>query len=173
MINAGDELGRSQGGNNNPYNQDNATTWFDWDLEPWQEDLLATTRHLVGIRREHPALRQRTWAEGREVHEDGSIDLAWYGADGQPMQDWSSPDNRTLQMLVNGAWLGHESVLVVLHGGLHEQQLRLPAAPGLSAFTLLWDSVWERPERGGTVRAGEEVTLAPLSLRTYAVTDPT
>ena len=65
MINAGDELGRSQGGNNNPYNQDNATTWFDWDLEPWQEDLLATTRHLVAIRREHPALRQRTWAEGK------------------------------------------------------------------------------------------------------------
>ena len=113
----------------------------------------------------------------REIYlkalEDGSIDLAWYGADGQPMQDWSSPDNRTLQMLVNGAWLGHESVLVVLHGGLHEQQLRLPHAPGLSAFKLLWDSVWERPERGDTVRAGEELTLAPLSLRTYAVTDPT
>ena len=59
MINAGDELGRSQGGNNNPYNQDNETTWFDWDLEPWQEDLLATARHLVKIRTDHPVLRQR------------------------------------------------------------------------------------------------------------------
>ena len=173
MINAGDELGRSQGGNNNPYNQNNETTWFDWDLEPWQEDLLATTRHLIGIRREHPALRQRTWAEGREVHEDGSIDLAWFGANGHPMHDWSSPENRTLQMLVNGAWLGHESVLVMLHGDLYERQVRLPAAPGLSAYRLLWDSVWERPQHGDTVRAGEDVTMAPLSLRTYAVTDAT
>jgi glycogen operon protein len=173
MINAGDELGRSQGGNNNPYNQDNAAMWLDWDLEPWQEDLLATTQHLVAIRREHPALRQRTWAEGREVHEDGSIDLAWYGADGHLMNDWASRGNRTLQMLVNGAWLGHESVLVVFHGGLHEQRLRLPETPGLCAYRLLWDSVWERPQRGGASRAAEEIILPPLSLRAYAVTDPT
>ena len=173
MINAGDEFGRTQNGNNNPYNQDNATTWFDWDLAPWQEDLLATTRHLVAIRREHPALRQRTWAEGREVHEDGSIDLAWYAADGSPMQDWTSPDNRTLQMLVNGAWLGHESVLVVLHGGLDEQQATLPTAPGLTAYRLLWDSQWERPEDGEQTAAGDHITLAPLSMRAYAVTDPT
>ncbi|WP_353950780.1 glycogen debranching protein GlgX [Knoellia sp. S7-12] len=173
MINAGDEFGRSQNGNNNPYNQDNATTWFDWDLAPWQDDLLATTRHLLAIRREHPALRQRTWALGREVHEDGSIDLAWYAADGSPMGDWSSPDNRTLQMLVNGAWLGHESVLVVLHGGQDERQVTLPKAPSLAAYRLLWDSAWERPEDGDRSDAGSQVILAALSMRAYAVTDPT
>ncbi|GGB85177.1 glycogen debranching protein [Knoellia flava TL1] len=173
MINAGDELGRSQGGNNNPYNQDNPTTWFDWDLEPWQEDLLATTKHLIAIRREHPALRQRTWAEGKEVHADGSIDLAWYAADGEAMRDWSAPGQRTLQMLVNGAWLGHESVLVVLHGGREEQPVVLPKAPGLSAYRLLWDSVWKRPEHTEPTPAGEEVAMAPLSMRVYAVTDPT
>ena len=89
------------------------------------------------------------------------------------MEDWSSPENRTLQMLVNGAWLGHESVLVVLHGGRDAQEVTLPRAPSLSAYRLLWDSAWERPEDGDSVEAGTRVTVDPLSLRAYAVTDPT
>ena len=89
------------------------------------------------------------------------------------MTHWSDPDHRTLLMLVNGAWLGHESVLVVLHGGPHEQPVCLPEAPGLWGYRLLWDSVWERPEHTEPSRAGEVTTMAPLSMRAYAVTDPT
>ena len=54
MINGGDEFGRSQQGNNNPYCQDNEISWYSWELEQWQEDLLETVRHLVALRREHP-----------------------------------------------------------------------------------------------------------------------
>jgi glycogen operon protein len=176
MINAGDEFGRTQGGNNNPYCQDNEISWFDWDLEPWQRDLLATTRHLLTIRRSHPALRQRTWALGEAVHADGSIDLAWFGADGTELNGgWHDPATRTLQMLVNGAWLDDQSVLVVLHGGIHDAEVTLPSVPGATAYTLLWDSAWERPDdeaAGASVPPGP-VTIVPLSMRAYAVSDPT
>ena len=92
MLNAGDEFGRSQRGNNNPYSQDNEISWMSWDLEPWQEDLLETTRHLVRLRQEHPVLRQRAFFSGRQVHADGSTDLAWFAADGHPMGErWDGP----------------------------------------------------------------------------------
>ncbi|MBP6995169.1 MAG: glycogen debranching protein GlgX [Phycicoccus sp.] len=173
MINGGDEFGRSQGGNNNPYCQDNEISWFDWSWEPWQADLHATTRHLLALRRRFPALRQRTWAEGEPVHEDGSVDLAWYDAAGEPMvQQWGDPHLHTLQMLVNGAWLGGESVLVVLQTD-DDASVTLPSAPGVSAYTLVWDSTWERPQPAGEpVRPGP-TAVAPRTIQVYAVTDPT
>ena len=173
MLNAGDEHGHSRGGNNNPYCQDNEISWFDWNLEPWQEDLLATTTHLLTIRREHPALRQRTWSLGRKVQDDGSVDLAWFAADGTPMDgEWHDPRTRTLQMLVNGAWLGVRSVLVVLHGGIHDATVNLPDVPGLTAYRLLWDSAWERPQPGTTVAPPGPVALSALSMQVYAADDP-
>ncbi len=128
MLNAGDELGRTQRGNNNAYCQDNEISWFDWELAPWQEDLLATTRFLVRLRREHRVLRQRTFFQGRPVTDDGAQDVAWYGADGTPMTDgaWGDPATRTLQLLLDGAWLGEESVLLVLHGGVRDEAVTLP-----------------------------------------------
>ena len=127
MLNAGDEMGRTQGGNNNAYCQDNATSWIDWDLSPWQRDLLATTQHLVRLRQALPALRQRVWALGRQVHDDGSRDMEWYAADGTAMgQRWDHPGTRVVQMYVGGAWLGADSALVVVNGGAHEHAVTLP-----------------------------------------------
>ena len=98
MINAGDELGRSQGGNNNPYCQDNGTSWINWDLEPWQQDLLDTTSHLIRVRQALPVLRQRVWALGRQVHDDGTRDMEWYAADGNPMGDRRAQGGRLVQL---------------------------------------------------------------------------
>ena len=108
MLNAGDEMGRTQGGNNNAYCQDNETSWLDWDLAPWQRDLLATTRHLTRVRRDLPALRQRVWALGRQVHDDGSRDMEWYAADGTAMGGGWDDGTRVVQMYVAGAWMGAE-----------------------------------------------------------------
>ena len=131
MINAGDELGRSQGGNNNAYCQDNETSWIDWDLEPWQEDLLATTRHVARVRRDLPALRQRVWALGRQVHDDGTRDMEWYAADGRLMgHRWDDPGVRVVQMYVAGAWLAADSALVVVNGGREETEVVLPVGTG-------------------------------------------
>jgi glycogen operon protein len=174
MLNGGDELGRSQGGNNNPYCQDNETTWFDWDLAPWQQDLLETCRFLARLRADHPVLRQRTFFTGREVHEDGRTDLAWFGSDGEELQagHWENPATRTLQMLLDGTRLGEQSVLVVLHGEVAPGKVTLPAGPGHAAYQLLWDSTAERPgPPGGTVRPGP-VEIGPACIRVYRTVEP-
>ncbi len=170
MINAGDELGRSQGGNNNAYCQDNETSWFDWELAPWQQDLLETTRHLVRLRATLPVLRQRTFPSGRPVGDDGSTDIAWYDASGALMTDavWTDPSVRTLAMYLDGAELGERSVLVVVHGGAHPATVTLPRPPGLTAYELLWDSVWERPEAACVVDpAAGPVEMTAASMRVY------
>ena len=172
MLNAGDEFGRGQRGNNNPYSQDNEISWMSWDLEPWQEDLLTTTRHLVRLRQEHPVLRQRSFFHGRQVHEDGSTDLAWFGADGHPMGDrWGGSSVEVVQALYGGVWLGHRTVLLSLNGAAREVEATLPTSPGTTAYELLWDSNDDVPAPpGGPVGAGTVVTMAPASMRVWRST---
>jgi len=80
MLVAGDEIGRTQQGNNNAYCQDNEISWVNWHLEPWQQDLLRFTRGLVRLRQEQPVLRRRRFFEGRKVRD--SADIAWFKPDG-------------------------------------------------------------------------------------------
>ena len=174
MLGGGDEFGRTQWGNNNAYCQDNDLSWYDWELAPWQRDLLETARFLSRLRRDNPALRQRTFFTGREVHEDGSTDLAWFDAEGEPMSTgWDDPATRTLQMLLNGAWVGHESVLLVLHGGAEDAKVRLPAVPGLTAYQLLWDSAQERPGSAAAPVKPGPVPVGAASLLVYRAADAT
>jgi isoamylase len=175
MLNAGDELGRTQGGNNNPYCQDNETSWVDWELADWQRDLLATTSFLADLRVRHPVLRQRTFFTGRAVHEDGSTDLAWFDGEGRPMENgrWEDPGTRTLLMYLDGAWIGTDSLLLVFHGQADDGVVTLPSPPGLTAYELLWDSAQERPTAPeDAVRPGP-VQVSAASLRVYRATDPT
>ena len=170
MINAGDEFGRTQGGNNNPFCQDNATSWFDWDLAAWQQDLLETTRFLVRLRATLPVLRQRTFPTGRPVGEDGATDIAWYDASGRPMTDavWTDPSVRTLSMYLDGADLGERSVLVLVHGGAVPAAVTLPEPPGGTAYERLWDSAWERPQRTEIVDpAAGPVDVTAASMQVY------
>lgn len=94
MILAGDELGNSQGGNNNAYNQDNETAWIAWDAA--DENFLAFTRRMIAFRKAHPILRQKLFLHARERAIDGLEDLFWRRDDGQPMttQDWIDPSRR-------------------------------------------------------------------------------
>jgi isoamylase len=86
MIAHGDELGRTQQGNNNVYCQDNELSWIDWDLDQPRQDLLAVTRRLVQLRHDHPVLRHRRFFRG-DAPDGGIGDLAWLLPDGNRMQD--------------------------------------------------------------------------------------
>jgi isoamylase len=179
MINAGDELGRSQWGNNNPYCLDIEEMWFDWDLARWQEDLLETVRFLLALRRDHPVLRQRTFHTGHAVHDDGSVDIAWFGGHGRELTrtEWESGVTHTLSALLNGAWIGTHSLLIVLHGAAEPSTVTLPDAPALRGYSLLWSSEWETPRTLDATEdptpAGTEVPMGEASLRVYRVVDPT
>ena len=104
MLVAGDEMGRTQGGNNNAYCQDNEISWIDWDLADWQRDLFEFTRVLLTIRREHKVFRQRYFFEGSPVREGGPEDLAWFGPDGQLLSGdaWHSGDTKAIGMYLAG-----------------------------------------------------------------------
>ena len=85
MLTAGDERGRTQGGNNNAYCQDNEISWIDWRPDDAWLDVYEITRTALRLRREHPALRQRHWFEGRPTIEGGPKDIAWMHPDGREM----------------------------------------------------------------------------------------
>jgi isoamylase len=171
MINAGDELGRSQAGNNNAYCQDNAVSWFDWDLEPWQQDLLATTRFLTRTRAGSPVLGQRSFVTRPAAHQDGArdgADFQWFSADGQPMRtgSWDDPHNRTLVMFLDAGHVGGQSLLFIFHGGGQDAEVVLPAlAPGGkdTAYRLVWDSAWERPPASADESGGDDLGEGTVS----------
>ncbi|UZN04490.1 glycogen debranching protein GlgX [Cellulomonas sp. S1-8] len=176
MITGGDEMGRSQGGNNNAYCQDNAISWVRWDLAPWRAAQLATARHLLALRRDHPALRTETFYSGRPRTADGPADLGWYGADGAPFDHgrWHDASIRTFQMVRCAPPPDDDEVLLVVNGALDAVDVRL-VDDDARPWTLAWDSVWEHPSEvstvaitGGLHLPGDTVTtIEPLSMRVY------
>ncbi len=104
MITAGDERGRTQRGNNNAYCQDNEISWVDWRPDDAWLDLYETTKAALRLRREHPALRQRHFLEGRPTVEGGPKDLAWIHPEGREMTDadWFDEGLHTFGMFVSG-----------------------------------------------------------------------
>ncbi len=185
MLVAGDELGRTQGGNNNAYCQDNEIGWVDWSLldeEPWTRQLLALARRLLALRHAHPVLRRRAFFSGRPQGEDGLRDLAWFTAKGVEMteQDWYAPTATIAFYLsgrdipgrdARGGPIRDDSFLVVLHAGHTEAEQRLPGPPWAESYELLVDTTGEdQEEPPGTVHdGGEAVRVAPRSALLWRV----
>ena len=134
MLLAGDEIGRTQRGNNNAYCQDGPVTWVNWNLTEWQEDLRAVAKRLIAARRENPALRPATCADGA-----GENAMHWFTADGHAMDEaaWTTPENRTLQYL---AVVPGNATLLVVHGDETTMRVALPEQEGVSGYELLWSS---------------------------------
>ncbi len=102
MLVAGDELGRSQGGNNNAYSQDNELSWIDWEAA--DTDLHQFTRELIALRRQHPVFRRRRFFEGQAPRGERFVDIAWLTPEGELMSDehWESGFAKSLQIFLNG-----------------------------------------------------------------------
>jgi len=171
MIAAGDEMGRTQRGNNNAYCLDSPVTWINWRLEPWQRDLLATTAAMFRLRSQHPALRPTQFFTGNPK-DDGVPDLAWYDAAGQVVGSWQWDDSsfRTLQMLRRGPAPGDRDALLVINGRAEPASVMLaPPPPGLT-WELVGDSAKPTPEETPAGPTAPEITLSPLSLRLFLST---
>jgi isoamylase len=100
MLLSGDEVGRTQHGNNNVYCQDNEVAWFDWEV--CDADLLEYTKALIALRTEHPVFRRRRWFQGRPLR--GTPDVAWLKSDGSEMSedDWSGGHATSIGLFLNG-----------------------------------------------------------------------
>ncbi len=181
MLVMGDELGRTQGGNNNAYCQDNAISWVDWDLAPDQQDLLAWARALVDVRRRHPALRQTQFFDGRPVADGQPPDLAWLRRDGSPMTDgdWHSSDTHTLVMALSGELFVRDedgrplrdvAFLLVLNRDDDDVELTLPLTPYGTGYHRLLDTSLARPDDDGpTHPAGSTTTVGACSVTLFRV----
>ncbi|HVM35115.1 MAG TPA: glycogen debranching protein GlgX [Actinomycetota bacterium] len=104
MLLGGDEIGRTQRGNNNAYCQDNELSWFDWSLVDENLALLGFTRRLMAFRARHPVFRRRRWFEGRDVTGSGLSDIAWFNPDGSAMtaDQWSNGFAKSVGVFLNG-----------------------------------------------------------------------
>jgi len=102
MLLGGDEIGRTQQGNNNAYCQDNEISWFDWDHI--DEQLLEFVRHLVRLRWDHPVFRRRRWFMGRAINGSDLHDIGWFAPDGKLMthENWRQDFAKSLMVFLNG-----------------------------------------------------------------------
>ena len=105
MLLGGDEIGRTQGGNNNGYAQDNETSWFDW--EHADRELLAFVRQLIAFRHAHPAFRRRRWFQNRPIHGDDTHEIEWFAPDGARMGDdhWHDRLDQGIGVFISGEGL--------------------------------------------------------------------
>jgi glycogen operon protein len=149
MLTAGDEFGRTQGGNNNAYVQDNEVSWLRWATDSAATDLLETTRYLLRLRREHPALRADSFFLGSPRPNESDPDLLWFADSGVPMEPatWNQTCRRVLQMLRPGPAAGDADVLLVINGNLDDAHVTLPprADTNSAPWQLVWDSSWDFP----------------------------
>ena len=168
MITAGDEVGRSQRGNNNAYCHDSELTWLDWHHEGWQQDLYRVVRRLLQLRRENPALRPVRYGRWGETVPNAT-QMDWFNKDGlaMTMTDWDSPAERTLQYLAASTPEFEEfnRILLIVHGIEEEVEVTLPAHEGVDGYTLLWDS--SHDDIGDLVSEhapGETLVVGPASM---------
>ncbi|HQX63091.1 MAG TPA: hypothetical protein PK593_06485, partial [Thermomicrobiales bacterium] len=177
MLSGGDEIGRTQGGNNNTYCQDNATSWYDWDLDPAGDALLSFTKRLIAIRKRHPVLRRRRFFQGRRVYGSDIRDITWFRPDGKLMTDdeWDAGWIRTLGMRLAGDALGDvdergepivDDTLLILASAHHEPiDFMMPGVqPGVE-WELIFDTSSPGPnEQPRRYTVGENYRLAGRSV---------
>ncbi|NYD41304.1 glycogen debranching protein GlgX [Nocardioides panaciterrulae] len=175
MITAGDERGRTQRGNNNAYSQDNEISWIDWRPDDAWLDVYEVTREALRLRREHPALRQRHWFEGRPAILGGPKDLTWLHPSGREMtaDDWHDESLRVVAMFVSGKPLrspgprGEQQVdksfLIYLNSAADPAALEIPENVWVQAGEVVLSTDPALPA-GTSVKAGDRITVASRSV---------
>ena len=153
MLLGGDEVGRTQGGNNNGYAQDNETSWFSWELRRRDRQLLAFTRSLIRLFNQHPVLRRRRFFQGRLIRGSRVKDLTWYAPDGAEMTDaqWHAAGVRTLGVQYAGDAIEErgprgerildDTLLVILNADERPVAFTLPNHEAAKRWELVFDTV--------------------------------
>ena len=179
MISGGDEIARSQRGNNNSYCQDNELNWYDWKLDAPRKRLLEFTSKLVHLRREHPNLHRRKFFQDRVIRKtngDSVVhDLSWFGTDGKSLSNeaWSTEWNRSLAILLNGNTLQvsddegrpvvDDSFLIMVNAASEGVEFVLPPTPNGGYWSHLIDTE-NIADPFATTEVGDKVILGGRSM---------
>ena len=172
MLNHGDELGRTQEGNNNAYCQDNEISWLPWPISPTNRGLLTFCRRVFALRRSHPTLRRRSFFCGCPTPESAAKDLTWLRPDGHEMTsaDWHRQDQHQLAMLIDGDASDYvdeqgqairgNTLLVLFNASPDPVPFQLPPLPAPERWRVLLDTA-RYPLRGAS---GPQMKVAAFSL---------
>jgi glycogen operon protein len=183
MLLGGDEMGRTQKGNNNAYAQDNPISWFDWSQTDASRQLLAFTRGLIAFFRQHPVLRRRRFFQGRRIRGSSVKDLTWYGPTGHEMTDeqWGAADALTIGLRMAGDAIDErgprgerivdDTLLLIFNAAEAGVDFRLPNG-GRRSWELVLDTRraeppaerYGEPHEGGSTYAVAPRTVVVLRL---------
>jgi isoamylase len=174
MLCGGDEIGRTQLGNNNAYCQDNETSWFDWHLDPEDQDLFQFTCNVIALRRKHPALHRRKFFRGRKIRGADVKDITWVRSDGHEMTDaeWDAPWVRSIGMRLDGRNLGEvdpsgrmlsdDDLLLVLNAHTEGVDFTIPLWDSEEPWQVELDTSHDKREE--TVGPGQALTVSGRSV---------
>jgi glycogen operon protein len=175
MISHGDEIGRTQHGNNNAYCHDTELSWLDWDLDDERRMLLAFTKLLIRFRLSQPTLRRRRYFQGRSIRGGDVKDLAWIAPNGREMNDsaWNADFVRSIGMLLSGSAIEEtdergapilgDTLLVLLNAHSGRVPFTLPPLEGDIRWHRLLDT-FDPHLVGATFRAGSRYPLQGRSV---------
>lgn len=162
MLMAGDELHRTQQGNNNSYCQDNPISWINWDLQQEDWDLVDFTATLAHIRATHPALRPLGFFTGNPHFDNGPKDLAWFAPNAHEIEHWHSESHSTIGMFLTPD--PSESLYAIFHAGAEPVSVTLPGAPYAERYTPILDTnAINGVPTGEQHNAGDSITMPPRS----------
>ncbi|MGH8978128.1 MAG: glycogen debranching protein GlgX [Acidimicrobiia bacterium] len=182
MLLAGDEMGRTQHGNNNAYCQDNPISWVDW--EHVDEELLSFTSMLGEIRRHNAVFRRRRWFQGRPIHGTGVGDIAWFKPDGNVMadEDWHAGFAKTIGVFLNGDTLpwqdpaGHpvrsDSFFLVFNAHHEPIEFTVPSEEWGHEWTTEIDTAIAGPIQPMRSKPGDRLHIVDRSFALLRRTDP-
>jgi glycogen operon protein len=174
MLLGGDEIGRTQQGNNNAYCQDNEISWYDW--EKVDQDLLVFCQKLIRYRIDHPVFHRRRWFHGRPIHGSDVEDIAWFSIDGGQMEekDWGQGYAKSLGVFLNGKTIPNpnprgepvidDNFFIMINAHHEPLYFNLPGAN--------WGEIWikELDTEGGwmeveeILKAGDQINVEARSL---------
>jgi glycogen operon protein len=152
MLSHGDELGRTQRGNNNAYAQDNELTWIDWNLDDRQKQLAEFLRKVLAIRQTHPVLRRRHFFRGAPLPGSQNKDVTWLHPSGREFtaDDWHNSSAQAFGMLLDGAATdevderGHavsgDSLLMAMNAGEESVTFTLPVLDSQKIWVVMVDT---------------------------------
>ncbi|MCH2108171.1 MAG: glycogen debranching protein GlgX [Polyangiaceae bacterium] len=172
MISHGDEIGRSQKGNNNAYCQDSELTWVDWNLSDSQKELLEFVRRVFSIARKNSVFRRRNFFSSNPMGADEKKDISWMKPDGSEMSeaDWKNDKNFVLGMLIDGnasddmdergRAIKGQTLLLYINGGNRAKPCNLPQLLERG----YWHELVNTAQRTHRIPKGTTLNVAPHSL---------
>ncbi len=184
MLSSGDELGKTQHGNNNAFVHDSPLSWLDWSLSSDRRKLLDFVRQIAAFRRRHPVFRRASFLRGEKTTASALPDITWFRPDGREMgpEDWQSPLRACLTMILAGDALDwrdergerivDDTFLILLNGSHDDVQFTLPTKEWGSRWALRIDTTHDVLSAGDSVEAATRMVLPRHTAMVYKRMSP-